>query len=140
MPTALLSPYRIGAFEVRNRVVMAPMTRNRASGNLPTPTIATYYAQRASAGLIITEASQISEQAAGYPKTPGIHTDLQAAAWRQVTDAVHEEGGRIFLQLWHAGRASHSSLQPDGQAPVAPSAPSNPSRSLTFAKCGSVAA
>ena len=134
MPTALLSPYRIGTFDLRNRVIMAPMTRNRAAhGNLATPTIATYYAQRAGAGLIVTEASQISEQAVGYPKTPGIHTDLQAAAWRQVTDAVHAEGGRIFLQIWHAGRASHPSLQPDGQLPVAPSATAAKGKAFTSA-------
>ena len=102
---------------------MAPMTRNRAgAGELATPMMATYYAQRAGAGLIVTEASQISPEAVGYPKTPGIHTDDQVEAWRQVTDAVHDDGGRIFLQLWHAGRASHPWLLPDGLAPVAPSA------------------
>lgn len=123
MPTALLNTYRIGALELRNRVVMAPMTRNRAGpGNLATPMMATYYAQRAGGGLIVTEASQISPEAVGYPKTPGIHDDAQIEAWRQVTDSVHEAGGRIFLQLWHAGRASHPSLLPDGRAPVAPSA------------------
>jgi N-ethylmaleimide reductase len=123
MPAALLSTYRIGALELRNRVIMAPMTRNRAgAGNQATPMMATYYAQRAGAGLIVTEASQISAQAVGYPKTPGIHDDAQVEAWSQVTDAVHAVGGRIFLQLWHAGRASHPSLLPDGQPPVAPSA------------------
>jgi N-ethylmaleimide reductase len=99
------------------------MTRNRAgAGGLATPLIAHYYRQRASAGLIITEASQVSEQAIGYPGTPGIHTPAQVDAWRTVTDEVHLAGGRIFLQLWHAGRASHPSLQPSGEAPVAPSA------------------
>jgi N-ethylmaleimide reductase len=123
MPIALLRPYKIGALELGNRVVMAPMTRNRAgAGNLATPMMATYYAQRAGAGLIVTEASQISADAVGYPKTPGIHDDAQVEAWRQVTDAVHAAGGRIFLQLWHAGRASHPSLLPDGRLPVAPSA------------------
>src|SRR4051812_36674013 len=123
MPTALLGPFRLGALELRNRVIMAPMTRNRAGpGNLATPAVATYYQQRAGAGLIITEASQISPEAVGYPKTPGIHDDAQVEAWRGVTDAVHDAGGRIFLQLWHAGRASHPSLQPNGQLPVAPSA------------------
>jgi N-ethylmaleimide reductase len=122
MPAALLSTYRIGTFELRNRVVMAPMTRNRAGpGNLPTSTMATYYAQRAGAGLIVTEACQISPEGIGYPKTPGIHDDAQVAAWRSVTDAVREAGGRIFLQLWHAGRASHPNLQVDGRLPVAPS-------------------
>jgi N-ethylmaleimide reductase len=121
---ALLSPTTIGHVDLRNRVVMAPMTRNRAtSGTLePTRSTATYYAQRASAGLIITEATQISAGAAGYPLTPGIHTDGQVAAWRHVTDAVHARGGRIFVQLWHTGRISHPSMQPDGSVPVAPSA------------------
>lgn len=123
MPRALLSTFRVGTLELRNRVVMAPMTRNRAgAGELATPMVATYYAQRGGAGLIVTEASQVSADAVGYPKTPGIHTNAQVEAWRQVTDAVHDAGGRIFLQLWHAGRASHPSLLPDGQAPVAPSA------------------
>jgi N-ethylmaleimide reductase len=118
----LLSTFRVGTLELHNRVVMAPMTRNRAgAGDLATPMMATYYGQRAGAGLIVTEASQISAEAVGYPKTPGIHTDAQVEAWRQVTDAVHDAGGRIFLQLWHAGRASHPSLLPDEQAPVAPS-------------------
>jgi N-ethylmaleimide reductase len=120
---ALLSAYRIGSIDLRNRVVMAPMTRNRAgAGELATPMMATYYAQRAGAGLIVTEASQVAAEAVGYPKTPGIHNDAQIAAWRQVTDAVHEAGGRIFLQLWHAGRTSHPSLLPEGRVPVAPSA------------------
>jgi len=123
MPRALLSTFRVGTLELRNRVVMAPMTRNRAgAGELATPMMATYYGQRAGAGLIVTEASQVSEDAVGYPKTPGIHTDAQVEAWRQVTDAVHDAGGRIFVQLWHAGRASHPSLLQDGQAPVGPSA------------------
>lgn len=120
----LLSPATLGHLELRNRVVMAPMTRNRATaGTLePTPSTATYYAQRASAGLIITEATQVSAGAAGYPLTPGIHTDGQVAAWRRVTDAVHARGGRIFVQLWHTGRISHPVMQPDGSVPVAPSA------------------
>jgi N-ethylmaleimide reductase len=102
---------------------MAPMTRNRAgSDGRATPLIAQYYEQRASAGLIVTEASQISLQAIGYPGTPGIHDDAQVEAWRPVTDRVHAAGGRIYLQLWHAGRASHPSLQPEGALPVGPSA------------------
>ncbi len=106
-----------------NRVVMAPMTRNRAGpGNVPGPLNATYYAQRASAGLIISEATQVSPQGLGYPGTPGIHSAEQVAGWKGVTDAVHHAGGRIFLQLWHVGRISHPSLQPDGALPVAPSA------------------
>jgi len=123
MPRALLSSFRVGILDLRNRVAMAPMTRNRAgAGELATPMMATYYGQRAGAGLIVTEASQISPEAVGYPKTPGIHTDNQVEAWRQVTDAVHDAGGRIFLQLWHAGRASHPSLLPERRLPVAPSA------------------
>lgn len=120
----LLSPATLGHLALRNRVVMAPMTRNRATpGTLePAQSTATYYAQRASAGLIITEATQVSDGAAGYPLTPGIHTDGQGAAWRRVTDAVHARGGRIFVQLWHTGRISHPVMQPDGSVPVAPSA------------------
>jgi len=102
---------------------MAPMTRNRAGpGNAPGPLNATYYAQRASGGLIISEATQISPQGLGYPGTPGIHSAEQIAGWKLVTDAVHSAGGRIFLQLWHVGRISHPSLQPNGALPVAPSA------------------
>lgn len=119
----LLSPVQVGPYTLRNRAVMAPMTRNRAGeGNTATELTATYYVQRASAGLIVTEASQVSPQGVGYPNTPGIHTDEQVAAWRRVTDAVHAAGGRIFLQLWHVGRVSHPSMQPGGALPVAPSA------------------
>jgi N-ethylmaleimide reductase len=101
---------------------MAPMTRNRAGpGNVPTALNAEYYRQRAAAGLIVTEASQVSPQGVGYPGTPGIHTDAQVEGWRRVTEAVHRSGGRIFLQLWHVGRISHPSLQPGGALPVAPS-------------------
>ena len=119
----LLSPVKVGPYELPNRVVMAPLTRNRAgSGNVPGSLNATYYAQRASAGLIVTEASQVSPQGLGYPNTPGIYSKEQVAGWRLVTDAVHARGGRIFLQLWHVGRISHPLLQPDGALPVAPSA------------------
>jgi N-ethylmaleimide reductase len=119
----IFSPYRLGPLQLPNRVVMAPMTRNRAGpGNAPTALNATYYAQRASAGLIVAEASQVSPQGLGYPGTPGIHSAAQIAGWKLVTDAVHDAGGRIFLQLWHVGRISHPSLQPDGSLPVAPSA------------------
>lgn len=97
------------------------MTRNRATGTIPQPMMATYYRQRASAGLIISEASQVSPQGVGYPNTPGIHSAEQVRAWRAITDAVHQEGGKIYLQLWHVGRVSHPSLQPKGQQPVAPS-------------------
>jgi N-ethylmaleimide reductase len=119
----LFSPFRLGALDLPNRIVMAPMTRNRAGpGNAPTALNATYYAQRAGAGLIVSEASQVSPQGLGYPGTPGIHSDEQIAGWQRVTDAVHAAGGRIVLQLWHVGRISHPALQPDGALPVAPSA------------------
>jgi N-ethylmaleimide reductase len=119
----LFSPFHLGPLALPNRIVMAPMTRNRAgAGNAPTALNAAYYAQRASAGLIVAEASQVSAQGLGYPGTPGIHSDEQVAGWRLVTDAVHAAGGRIVLQLWHVGRISHPSLQPDGALPVAPSA------------------
>jgi N-ethylmaleimide reductase len=119
----IFSPLRLGPLQLPNRIVMAPMTRNRAGrGNAPGPLNATYYAQRASAGLVISEATQISPQGLGYPGTPGIHSPEQVAGWKGVTDAVHAAGGRMFLQLWHVGRISHPSLQPDGALPVAPSA------------------
>src|SRR5438067_12831391 len=122
-PPDVLSPFNLGPLQLPNRVVMAPMTRNRAGrGNAPGPLNATYYAQRASAGLIVSEATQISPQGVGYPGTPGIHSDEQIAGWKGVTNAVHAAGGRIFLQLWHVGRISHPSLQPGGAIPVAPSA------------------
>jgi N-ethylmaleimide reductase len=119
----LFSPFRLGALDLPNRIVMAPMTRNRAGpGNAPTALNAAHYAQRAGAGLIVSEASQVSPQGLGYPGTPGIHSAAQIAGWQLVTAAVHAAGGRIFLQLWHVGRISHPSLQPDGALPVAPSA------------------
>jgi N-ethylmaleimide reductase len=119
----IFTPFRLGGIDLPNRIVMAPMTRNRAgAGNAPTALNATYYAQRAGAGLIITEATQISPQGLGYPGTPGIHSAEQVAGWKLITDAVHAAGGRVFLQLWHVGRISHPSLQPDGALPVAPSA------------------
>jgi N-ethylmaleimide reductase len=119
----LFSPFRIGPLALPNRIVMAPMTRNRAGpGNAPTALNATYYAQRAGAGLIVAEAAQVSPQGLGYPATPGIHSTGQTAGWRLVTEAVHAADGRIFLQLWHVGRISHPSLQPGDALPVAPSA------------------
>ncbi len=119
----LLTPIKIGDLQLPNRVFMAPLTRNRAgAGNVPTDLNATYYAQRASAGLIIAEASQISTQGIGYPATPGIHTAEQVAGWRNVTSAVHARGGRIFLQLWHCGRVSHPLWQVGNVPAVAPSA------------------
>lgn len=118
----LFSPYQLGPLTLPNRIVMAPLTRNRAApGLLPSEHAAEYYAQRASAGLIITEATQVSVQAQGYQDTPGLYTPEQIAAWRTVTDAVHARGGRIFVQLWHVGRVSHVDLH-GGEAPVAPSA------------------
>jgi N-ethylmaleimide reductase len=119
----LFTPFQLGSLTLPHRVIMAPMTRNRAGeGQVPTELMATYYAQRASAGLIITEATQASLQGLGYPNTPGIHTDAQVEGWRRVTDAVHARGGRIFLQMWHVGRISHPVMQPGGALPVAPSA------------------
>lgn len=119
----LFTPYRLGDLSLSNRVVLAPLTRNRAGeGFVPSEFAATYYSQRASAGLLISEASQISQQGQGYQDTPGIYTQAQIDGWRQVTDAVHAKGGRIFLQLWHVGRVSHVDLQENGAAPVAPSA------------------
>ncbi|MEW6351560.1 MAG: alkene reductase [Thermodesulfobacteriota bacterium] len=118
----LFSPLKIGPYELRNRIVMAPMTRNRAGDHgVPHPIMATYYQQRASAGLIITEATQISAQGVGYPHTPGIYDPDQVAGWKAVVEAVHERGGLIFVQLFHAGRISHPSLQEGGAVPVAPS-------------------
>ncbi|BEO56326.1 alkene reductase [Serratia marcescens] len=120
----LLSPLKVGAVTLPNRVFMAPLTRLRSiePGDIPTPLMAEYYAQRASAGLIVTEATQISFQAKGYAGAPGLHTPEQIAAWKNITQAVHDKNGHIAVQLWHVGRISHSSLQPGGQAPVAPSA------------------
>lgn len=119
----LFTPYRLGSLHLPNRIVMPPMTRSRAAaGNVATPLMAAYYAQRASAGLIVSEGTQISPQGQGYAWTPGIHSRAQVAGWRGVTDAVHAAGGRIFAQLWHVGRLSHVSLQPGGAAPVSSSA------------------
>ncbi|MBC3385432.1 alkene reductase [Pseudomonas sp. SWRI179] len=119
----LFTPYTLGNLTLSNRVVLAPLTRNRAGqGFVPSEFAATYYSQRASAGLLISEASQISRQGQGYQDTPGIYTPAQIDGWRKVTEAVHAEGGRIFLQLWHVGRVSHVDLQENGAAPVAPSA------------------
>jgi N-ethylmaleimide reductase len=119
----LFEPYQLGPITLSNRTVMAPLTRNRAvAGLVPNPLAVDYYGQRASAGLLITEASQVSQQGQGYQDTPGIYSKEQIAGWRKVTDRVHEHGGRIFIQLWHVGRISHTSLQPNSGAPVAPSA------------------
>jgi N-ethylmaleimide reductase len=119
----LFSPIKIGHLDLPNRIVMAPLTRSRAgAGHVPTAMMVDYYRQRATAGLIITEATQISQQGQGYAWTPGIYTDDQIAGWRHVADAVHAAGGHMFLQLWHVGRVSHPSFQPQGALPVAPSA------------------
>jgi N-ethylmaleimide reductase len=116
----LLEPYRLGPLTLPNRMVMAPLTRNRAPGGIPNEMMADYYAQRASAGLIVSEGTQISPLGQGYQDTPGIYSDEHRDGWRRVTDAVHEAKGRIFAQLWHVGRVSHSYYH--GQTPVAPSA------------------
>ncbi len=119
----LFRPLKLGAQELPNRVLMAPLTRNRAQPDgTPHAMAIDYYRQRASAGLILTEATQISAEGKGYINTPGIHTDAHVEGWAKITEAVHAAGGRIWLQLWHVGRISHTSLLPDGQAPVAPSA------------------
>jgi N-ethylmaleimide reductase len=119
----LFEPYKLGPISLPNRFVMAPLTRNRAgAGMVPSPLAVEYYGQRASAGLLITEASQISQQGQGYQDTPGIYSKQQVAGWRKVTERVHARGGRIFIQLWHVGRISHTSLQPNNGAPVGPSA------------------
>ncbi|MGO1120030.1 alkene reductase [Rhodovibrionaceae bacterium A322] len=119
----LFNPIKVGDLELKNRIIMAPLTRNRAGdGNVPQDLNATYYQQRASAGLIITEATQVSPYGQGYPATPGMHSPEQVAGWRKVTSAVHQEGGKIFAQLWHVGRISLPEYQPDRGTPVAPSA------------------
>jgi N-ethylmaleimide reductase len=117
---SLFTALQLGAIQLPNRIIMAPLTRMRAgAGNVPTTLNAEYYAQRASAGLIISEGTAISPDAHGYPSAPGIYTAEQIAGWRMVTDAVHARGGRIFMQIGHHGRNSHSSLRPDGSAPSA---------------------
>src|ERR1700722_123923 len=128
----LFSPYKLGPLELPNRIVMAPMTRNRAGpAEVPGTLATTYYKQRVSAGLIITEGTQISQEGQGYPATPGIFSPEQIEGWKRVTDAGHTAGGRIFAQLWHVGRISHPSLQPDGAAPVGPSALQPPGQTMT---------
>ncbi|PQJ33674.1 alkene reductase [Salinibacter sp. 10B] len=122
MASPLFSKIDVGALSLPHRVAMAPLTRNRAGeGNVPVALNATYYRQRASAALIVSEATQVAPKGQGYPRTPGIHSEAQVEGWKKVTEAVHEAGGRIFLQLWHVGRISHSAYH-DGERPVAPSA------------------
>jgi N-ethylmaleimide reductase len=118
--TDLFSPVQLGKLKLPNRIVMAPMTRNRAPENTPTALMVEYYTQRASAGLIITEGAQISPQGIGYPATPGIHSIEQVEGWQPITDAVHAKGGHIFVQLWHCGRVSHPDFH-NGELPPAPS-------------------
>ena len=114
----------LGPYSLKNRIVLPPLTRSRSSqpGNIPNDLMATYYRQRTGAGFMVTEGTQIEPRGQGYAWTPGIHSAEQILGWRKVTDAVHAEGGTIFAQLWHVGRVSHTSLQPNGEAPVAPSA------------------
>lgn len=133
MSKDLFSPVALGSISLKNRIVMAPLTRNRAGeGGVPQPLNATYYAQRASAGLIVTEATPISAMAHGYPALPGIYTDAQLAGWKKVTDAVHANGGKIVIQLWHVGRISHPSLLPNQALPVAPSAIKPAGQAFTY--------
>jgi len=129
--TDLFSPIRLGSLELRNRMVMAPLTRNRAPDGMPTALMAEYYTQRATAGLIITEGAQISDQGIGYPATPGMHSDAQAKSWKKITDAVHAKGGRIVVQLWHCGRVSHPDFHA-GELPVAPSAIQPAGQAFTY--------
>lgn len=129
----LFSTINIGDLSLRNRMVMAPMTRNRAAnGNMPQAINVKYYRQRASAGLIITEASQVSAEGVGYPATPGIYNDEQVAGWQKITKAVHDEAGHIYIQLWFCGRISHPDLLPEGQTPVAPSALKPEGEAITY--------
>ncbi|MCE2564666.1 alkene reductase [Komagataeibacter sp. FNDCF1] len=122
--SVLFDSLTLGPYTLRNRIVLPPLTRSRSSqpGNIPNDLMATYYRQRSSAGFMVTEGTQIEPRGQGYAWTPGIYSPEQVEGWRKVTDAVHAEGGTIFLQLWHVGRVSHTSLQPGGAAPVAPSA------------------
>lgn len=124
MSNKLFTPLKVGAITAANRVFMAPLTRLRSiePGDIPTPLMGEYYRQRASAGLVISEATQISAQAKGYAGAPGLHSPEQIAAWKKITDGVHAENGHMAVQLWHTGRISHASIQPGGNAPVAPSA------------------
>ena len=129
---AILESLVIGDLELKNRVVMAPLTRSRANEERALGELhATYYRQRSGAGLIVSEATQISQQGIGYPATPGIHTEAQVAGWKTVTDAVHEEGGAIFLQLWHVGRISLPRHQPDGGKTPQPGGHGPDSRSIS---------
>ena len=120
----LFKTTQLGPYTLKNRIVLPPLTRSRSSqpGNIANDLMATYYRQRSGAGFMVTEGTQIEPRGQGYAWTPGIHSPEQIQGWRKVTDAVHAEGGVIFAQLWHVGRVSHTSLQPGGEAPIAPSA------------------
>ncbi|MGH6862481.1 MAG: alkene reductase, partial [Phyllobacterium sp.] len=120
MPT-LFDPIKIGDIELASRIIMAPLTRNRSPNGVPNDLNRTYYEQRATAGLIVTEGTAITQQGQGYADVPGLYTPDQLAGWRKITNAVHAAGGKIVVQLWHVGRISHTTLQPSGAAPVAPS-------------------
>ncbi len=137
MTASLFTPIKFAHLDLPHRIVMAPLTRSRAgAGNVPTAMNVEYYRQRANAALIITEATQISQQGQGYAWTPGIHDAAQIAGWRQVADAVHAEGGRVFLQLWHVGRVSHPVFQPNGGLPVAPTAMPVPGKTFIIDEDG----
>ena len=130
---SLFTPLKVGPLALPHRVVMAPMTRNRAGAeNVPHDLNVEYYTQRAGAALIVTEGTQISPQGLGYPATPGIHSAAQIAGWRRITESVHAAGGRILLQLWHVGRISHASMQPGGASPIAPSAIAAAGEAMTY--------
>jgi len=134
MTADLFEPFQLGDLTLANRMVMAPMTRNRADGDgVVPPLMVRYYAQRASAGLIVTESAPVSPGAIGYPFTPGAFSDAQTAGWLRLTNAVHSAGGRVFIQLQHCGRISHPSLRPDGATPVAPSAIRPDGQAVTYA-------
>ena len=134
MALDLFSPTKLGAISLKNRMVMAPLTRSRAPKEtaVPQDLNVTYYQQRATAGLIVTEATPISAMGHGYILLPGIYTDAQVAGWKKVTDAIHAAGGKIVLQLWHVGRISHPSLLPNGKLPVAPSAIKPAGKAFTY--------
>ncbi|WP_017348965.1 alkene reductase [Pantoea sp. A4] len=136
----LFQPLKVGAITVPNRIFMAPLTRLRSiePGDIPTPLMGEYYRQRATAGLIITEATQISFQAKGYAGAPGLHSQPQIAAWKAINQEIHQAGGHSAVQLWHTGRISHSSIQPEGLAPVAPSALAAGTRTSLRAEDGTV--
>jgi len=128
----LFDPVQAGDLQLANRIVMAPLTRNRAPDAIPTPLMAAYYTQRASAGLIVTEATAISQQGQGYADVPGLYATEQLEGWKRVTESVHAAGGKIVVQLWHVGRVSHTDLQPDGAQPVAPSAIAAKTKTVLF--------